>query len=214
MGLFFVLVVFWSAALYGAHHGWRCWRQWRLRQLARYVSEICGVDYFQRLSSSQFESLVMRALKTRQFTVFDDPYLGRSKKQGYAWKKGRKVVLVHRPENSITPRELEGIAKQARIARAEQALVFYPFPHAPRVSYPDLVEVLAGKRLLAWFSVLDAVVPPISSRVPDQRCECGAPLKERVNRRGQPVWVCSRFPDCRSMREADPPKPEHKPLAS
>ena len=206
MELFVVLVMFWSAVLYCGSNAWRRWRKWHLQQLARYVSEVRGVDYFRQLSPAQFESLVMRVLKARQFTVLDDPYLGRSKNQGYAWKKGKKIVLVHRTANSMTPKELESIAKEARMVRAEQALVFYPFPHAPRASNPN-VDLLAGEKLLKWFSVLDDLVPPVTNRVPDRSCECGAPLKERVNRQGQFLWVCSRYPDCRMTFEADPATP-------
>lgn len=213
MELFLALLLFWSGVLYGAKIAWRRWQQWRLQQLARYVSEIRSVDYFRRLSPSQFESLVMRVLKVRQFTVLDDPFLGRSRNQGYAWKKGKKIVLIHRPENSILPKELRDIAKEAGMVRAEQALVFYPFPQAPPASYPN-VEVLAGKKLLAWFSVLDDVAPPVSSRAPDKNCGCGAPLRERVNRRGQPLWVCSCFPDCRITFEADPLRPDYELPAS
>ena len=204
MGLFLVLVLFWSAALYSGHSAWQRWRNWRLRQLARYVSEICNVDYFRRLSPAQFESLVMRVLKARQFTVLDDPYLGRPRNQGYAWKKGKKVVLVHRPENSITPQELKDISRETSRVRAAQALLFYPFPQAPPVSYSN-IEVLAGKKLLSWFSVLSYVAPPEVGRAPDRKCDCSAPLKERVNRRGQILWVCSRFPDCRLICQPDPP---------
>ncbi|MBI4460680.1 MAG: topoisomerase DNA-binding C4 zinc finger domain-containing protein [Acidobacteria bacterium] len=179
------------------------WRKGRQQQLACYISEIRSAGYFRRISPSQFESLLLNAFKARQFTVFDDPYLGRSRKQGYAWKEGKKVVVVYHREDSLTTEILEKISKHAALMRAEKALVFHPFPEAAAAT-PLNTEVLAGDKLLAWFSVLENVVPPIANRALRETCECGSPLRERVNRRGEFLWVCSRFPDCRFMREAAP----------
>ena len=152
-----------------------------------------------RLAADQFESLVRHAFKARQFMLLDDPYLGRSKPQGYAWKAGKKTVVIHHPASGLTSEELDDIAKRLRVVRAEQALVFYPYPDRPAHRHPD-VRVLSGKKLLAWFSVLDFVPPPLSGELPVRSCACGAPMKERINRSGDPLLVCGRYPDCRVVQ--------------
>ena len=55
------------------------------------------------------------------------------------------MVVVCHPENSLTPQELESIAKKTRSVQAEQALIFYPFSQAPAASALN-VEVMAGKK--------------------------------------------------------------------
>lgn len=200
MELFFVLIVFWMAMFQAAKFGWKRWRTWNVQQPARYVSEVRSVDYYRRLPPDLFESLVLQALKARQFTLLDDPYLGRSKKQGYAWRAGKKMVVVHHPESSLPNRALEEIAKNLRTVRAEQALVFYPYPQGP-ASPPHDVTVLAGKKLLSWFSVLDTLPPPLPGPAWSEMCECGSPRKERINRAGGSLLVCTRLPDCRQKRE-------------
>ena len=200
MGLFLALIVFWSGALWGGEWTWRRWRRWCRQQPARFLNEIKRVDYYRRLSAEQFESLVKQVLKVREYMLLGDPYLGRSRHQGYVWKAGKKAVLVHHPDRRLTPEELNDIAKRLRTVRAEQGWVFYPFPQAPRTRHPD-VKILAGKQLLGWFSVLDYVSPPFPSELPDETCACGAPMKERVNYAGEPLLVCTRSPDCRLVRE-------------
>ena len=200
MGLFLTLIVFWSGALWGGQWAWKRWRQWCRQQPARFVSEIKRADYYRQLSPDQFESLVKHVLKARQYTILDDPYLGRSKRQGYAWKAGKKAVLVHHPESRLAPDELDDVAIRLRAVRADLAWFFYPFPKAPGTNHPD-VKILAGKNLLAWFSVLDYVPPLTSNQLAAETCACGQPMQERVNRLGEPMLVCTRYPDCRFVRE-------------
>jgi ssDNA-binding Zn-finger/Zn-ribbon topoisomerase 1 len=63
------------------------------------------------------------------------------------------------------------------------------------------VEVLAGSKLVDWFSILEDVRPPIVPLPDAGNCDCGAPMETRVNRAGQYLLVCSRYPDCREMRK-------------
>ena len=207
MELFFALLVFWMAAFHATRFGWLRWQRWNIRQPARYVSEIRSVGYFRRLPPHLFEFLVMQTLKARKYTLLDDPYLGRSKEQGYAWKAGKKIVVVHHPDSALPNKTLEEIAKKLRMVRAEKALVFYPYPKGPASPQHD-VTVLAGKKLLSWFSVLDTLPPPLPAPAFAAICECGAPMKERINRAGGSLLVCSKLPDCRKTRElpAAPPK--------
>lgn len=200
MTLFLALLVFWTIVLLVARFFWIRWRQRSYLRPARYVSEIQGVDYFRSLSPAQFENLIELGLKARKFTLLGDPYLGRSGKQGYAWRAGRKVVLVYKPDKPLIAKELSDISIQQKKARAEQALVFSPFPKAARVFQPGL-EVLVGKKLVSWFSVLDDLRPPVSGKISPERCECDSVMEERVNRGGQPLLVCSRYPDCKNMRK-------------
>lgn len=207
MALFFKILVFWAFVVFGAKAARRWWRWKRFCQPASCLSEIRDPKYYRSLSAAQFEFLVMRALKAYQFTLLGDPYLGRPKKQGYAWKQGKKVVLVPRLDKPLTAGDLEEISKLQRKARAQQALVFSPFSEAPGTHQPDL-EVLAGKKLLQWFSVLN-LAPPVTVKAGRQKCDCGEAMNARVNRAGQPLLVCSRYPSCQSMR-----KPEVRPHLS
>jgi len=206
MILFFTVLGFWVLTLYGTKSLYRKW--WRLYSLqpARYLREIQSVDYYRRLPASQFESLVIQGIRAHQFTTLGNPFLGRSKEQGYAWKKGKKTVLVYRPGHPLTLDEMDSIAKKSRAARAERAIVFSPFSNASNTHYPGL-EILTGKKLLSWFSVLD-VVPPLPSNATAVKCECGAQMKERISRAGIPLLVCSLYPDCRMVRQVTAPPSE------
>src|ERR1017187_5944746 len=197
MWLFLLVLCFWAGAFFGGRSLYKTWRHGRVLQPARYLKEIVSVDYYHRLSRAQFESLVMQVIKARNFTLLGDPCLGRAKEQGYAWKEGKRIVFVYCLESPLTLSELEDIAKRSRRAQAEQALVFSPFPKAPRGRH-DGVDVLAGKELLSWFSAIGEVSPPLVGRLPAEKCQCGSPMKQRVSRAGRPLLVCSLFPDCRT----------------
>jgi hypothetical protein len=199
MGLFLAVLAFWVLALLGAKSIFRRWQQRHLRKPARFLNELRSVDYYRQLSAAQFETLVMLGIKKHNYTLLGDPWLERAKEQGYIWKKGKKSILAYRSDNPLTLRELEEIEKKRRAARAEQALVFSPFPKAPQ-AHRDGVEVLYGKRLLHWFAMLDDVAPPIARKAPAEKCQCGSPMKERVSRAGRPLLICSMFPDCRIIR--------------
>ncbi len=201
MMVFLELLAFWIFAVYGSQHIWRLWRQWSLLQPARYLNEIANVDYYRQISKMQFESLVWQTIRARQYTLLGNPFLGRTNEQGYAWKKGKKTVLIHCPAKPLTQEMLDAIARKLSTVQADQAIVFSPFPKAPEISRAG-VEVLYGKKLVKWFSVLEGVVPPINGKTQFQKCECGAPMRERISRAGVPLVVCSLYPDCRVARES------------
>src|SRR5205814_8162325 len=137
----------------------------RMNQLqpARYIDEIGGVDYYRRLSSMQFESLVWQTIRARQYTLLGNPFFGRTREQGYAWKKGKKTVLVYCPGKPLTQPAFDALVKKLVVARADHALVLSPFATAPPASRAG-VEVLYGKKLVKWFSVLNSVVPPVPGK--------------------------------------------------
>src|SRR5262249_7523319 len=151
MAVFVALLIFWAVVVFGGKYILALWRKWRALQPARHLSDITSVDYYRQLSPAQFESLVMRAVKAKEFTVLGEPWLGRAKEQGYIWKKGKKAVLVLRLESPLMSSDLDDVAKQMMAARAEQAFVFFPFPKPP-ADHPKRVEILAGKKLVSWFS--------------------------------------------------------------
>ena len=195
----FLVFLFWVVVLLGARYAFVRWRQWRYLQPARYISEIRGVGYYRDLTPAQFESLMMQVFKRQQFTLLGDPYLGRSSQQGYVWKAGKKFALLHCPEKPITAEALDAIAVQQKKRQADQVLIFSPFPRAPRPNRPGL-EIVAGRKLIAWFSVLEDIRPPLAVKIDAGTCQCGTPMEQRVNRAGRPLLVCSRYPDCRLMQ--------------
>jgi len=204
-----VLFVIWTVVFFSARYAFLRWRQWRYQQPARYINEIRGVEYYRSLGREQFERLVQQTLKAGGYTTLGEPYLGRTLQQGYVWKGGKKYALAHYPDNPLTVADMEELSRKQRKVRADQVLVFSPFPQAPRSPHPA-VEVLAGSKLADWFSILEDVRPPIVPLPDAGNCNCGAPMETRVNRAGQYLLVCSRYPDCRQMRkpEAGGRKPE------
>jgi hypothetical protein len=97
---------------------------------------------------------------------------------------------------------LAEIAKKMRLFKADQVLVFSPLVYQHRQVAPDGVKVFSGNKLVRWFSILD-MAPPIATHIPEEACECGSTLRERVSRAGQPLLVCSMYPDCRVMRRPE-----------
>jgi len=204
-----VLFVLWTVFFFSARYAFLRWRRWRYQQPARYINEIRGIQYYRNIGREQFERLVQQTLKAGGYMILGEPYLGRKLQQGYAWKGGKKYALAHYPDNPLTPEDMEELSRKQTRARADQVLVFSPFPRAPRSPHPA-VEVLAGSKLVAWFSVLEDVRPPVTPLPDAGSCDCGAPMETRVNRAGQYLLVCTRYPDCREMRkpEAGGRKPE------
>ena len=207
-----VLFVIWTVVFFSARYAFLRWRRWRYQQPARYINEIRGVEYYRSLSREQFERLVQQTLKAGGYTILGEPYLGRTLQQGYAWKEGKKYALAHYPDNPLTPEDMEELSRKQRRVRADQVLVFSPFPRALRSPYPA-VEVLAGSKLADWFSVLEDVRPPIVPLPDPGSCDCGAPMETRVNRAGQYLLVCARYPDCRQMRKPEAAVAGSKPEA-
>ena len=197
-----VLFVLWTVVFFSARYAFLRWRRWRYQQPARYINEIRGIEYYRNIGREQFERLVQQTLKAGGYTIFGEPYVGRSLQQGYAWKGGKKYALAHYPDNPLTPEDMEELSRKQSRARADQVLVFSPFPRAPGSRHPG-VEVLAGPKLIAWFSVLENVRPPVTPLPDAGSCDCGAPMETRVNRAGQYLLVCSRYPDCRQMRKPE-----------
>jgi hypothetical protein len=136
------------------------------------------------------------------------------REQGYAWKNGKKTIVAYRLERPLLVPELDDIVRKVRIARAERVLVFSPFSKVIK-SRHDGVELLYGKKLLHWFSVIGDIFPPLTGRVLPEACDCGAPMRERISRVGLSLLVCSRFPDCRTIRQATESREEaHQPASA
>ena len=192
-------LVFWTIVVFSTTFLYKRLNNRSLFLPARHLNEITNVNYYRRLSPAQFESLLMQAIRAHDFVLLGDPHLGRSKEQGYLWKRGKKSVIVSRSDHAVSEADLEEIARSSRRAAAENVIVFSPFYKTPR-AIPTGVEILSGKRLLRWFSVLEHVVPPAICKASEERCVCGALMEERVSRAGLPLLVCSAFPDCRITR--------------
>src|SRR5690349_15225109 len=118
MSAFFAVIIFWGTVIFGGKFAWRQWRRWCNDWPIRFISEIKNVEYFRQLSAIQWEALVLRALRTHEFQLLDDPFLGRSEKQGYAWKGGKKIVVVFHLGRPLTPGDLDDISKALRKVRA------------------------------------------------------------------------------------------------
>jgi hypothetical protein len=204
------VIVFWAVVVFGSEALYKACRRWYMLQQARSLKEIRNVNYYRHLSFAQFEALIHEGLRERQFTILGDPHLGRAKDQGYAWRKGKKAVLTYRLQRPILASDIEGIERRFRGARADEVLVFSPFPDTPTSRHPG-VEILGGKKMLRWFGFLQYTAPPISNRYSGERCSCGAAMNERVSRRGLPLLVCSMAPDCKGVRH---PEREKEPSST
>jgi hypothetical protein len=199
----FLLFVFWVTLFFTLRYAILRWRQRRYRQPARYISEVTGLDYYRRLTPEQFEWMVLQVFNVGRFTMLGDPYLGRSRQQGYAWKAGKKIAVAHYPDKPLTAEDLDEIARKQKKVRADQVLVFSPFPKAPgrRGDRHPGLKILAGRRLVSWFAALEDVRPPLPYRIETCRCDCGAPMEQRLNRAGEDLLVCFHYPDCPGMRK-------------
>jgi len=98
MLLFLTLSVLWTALWLAVRHGLSWWRERWFLQPAHYISDIKRVSYFRQLPESQLERLALNALTAHKYLLLGDPILGRAKVQGYAWRAGKKVVIVLRRE--------------------------------------------------------------------------------------------------------------------
>jgi hypothetical protein len=202
MELFAAVFASWTAVLFGGKLLWRYarrWRQARRLEVARSLGEVRSAEYYARLSPDAFHDLVKKALETRRYLLLGNPWLGAARHQGYAWSRGVKMVLVDARQAPLTPRRLLLIAQRASRVKANRVLVFSPFDCAPKETPPRL-EVLHGRRLCDWFSILELRPPNLFGRVKDI-CDCGALAEERVSRSGRAVMSCTRYPDCRVVRE-------------
>ena len=193
--VFLSLVVFWGGAAVGMRFAMRWWSQRRFMEIAKHVSDIGRPDYFRRVPESQLESWVFTVLASRGFVLLGDPILGRSRNQGYAWREGKKAVVVIQQEQPLTADDLRRFYSLRNKLRAQTAFVVSPFSSSPSSDYPGL-EILAGKDLLRFMSVLDGVPPMNIGEIPPQVCSCGSPQIEHVSRAGAPLLVCARYPDC------------------
>jgi len=197
---YFIFLIFWIVVLSALRIAYERWRKWRFCQPARYVNEIRSLRYYQNLSQAQFSQLINEGLKQHEYTLLGNPMVGASREQGFAWKSGKRAVVAPWPERPLTTADLNELAVMQSRVKAERVLVFSPFFNAP-TPIQTSIQVIAGRKLLAWFSVLNALRPPVFGKIAAPSCECGAPMDERVNRAGATLFVCSRYPDCKNMRQ-------------
>ena len=200
------LFIFLSVAMllgglwFGSRFAFQKWKRRPFLQKARYVSDICRVDYFRRVPEQQLETWLLSSLTARGYVLLGDPVLGRSLIQGYAWLSGKKAVVVIQQARVLTVRDLDRIYTLKNRFKVETVLVFSPFPEAPFSTRPGL-EVLAGDEFLSWTKELSGVPPLHFASLPSQNCSCGSPQFECVSRAGEPLLLCSRYPDCRQAQQ-------------
>jgi len=193
--VFLCVVTFWGVVLGGSGAARRWWKEREFLQKALYVSDICRVAYFRRVPKEQLETWVFLALTAHEYVLLGDPILGRSVELGYAWQNGKKAVVVIQQGRALIDDDLRRTYTLKNKLRVENAIIISPFSKAPRSNLPGL-EILAGDDLLRWMSVLNGVRPVNLRSVPIHFCSCGAQQVEQVSRAGEPLLVCSRFPDC------------------
>jgi hypothetical protein len=190
-------ITFSLAALgFGVFIGARWWKQLPFRQKAKYVSDIRRADYFHHVPGPQLENWLLAAFTARGFVLLGDPALGRSLDQGYAWRSGKKVALFIQQERPLQERDLVSICALKNKCKVDSVFVFSPFSSAPKSKRPGL-EIVAGQKFLSWMSVLDGVRPVNIGKLPPQNCSCGAPQEEHLSRAGEPLLICTQYPDCR-----------------
>jgi len=202
MWIYVAVMGFWVVVVVSSQFLFTSGRQRRYLRPAHSLKEIRSVEYYRRLSPGQFESLALQGLRARGFVFLGDPCLGRTTDQGYAWKKGKKVLLSYRLSRPLNAEQLHEIEKRMLATRAESVLVFSPLPETPDKA-PYGVEIIAGKKLLKWFSILEDIAPPIAVKSPAEKCVCGAAMNDRVSRAGLPLLVCSMSPDCRVVKRPE-----------
>jgi hypothetical protein len=203
---YFIFLIFWIVLLSALRIAYERWRNWRFCQPARYVSEIQSLRYYQGLSPEQFTRLIMEGLKQHGYALLGNPMVGASREQGFAWKSGKRAVIAPWFDKPLTADDFNQLAVMQNRVKAERILVFSPFSKAPQ-PLQTAIQVIAGDNLVTWFSVLNALRPPVSGRIQPPACECSAPMEERINRAGDTLFVCSRYPDCKNMRKADKAAP-------
>ena len=121
--------------------------------------------------------------------------------QGCAWLSGKKIVLAIQHDRPLSQLDLARIYRLKSQCNMD-VMVFSPFASAPEINRPGL-NVVVGEEFLSWMSVLDsAPVVNLGTRA-SQNCSCGAPREERVSRAGDPLFICSRYPDCREVVQAE-----------
>lgn len=143
--------------------------------------------------------MILEGLKAHGYTLLGNPMLGVSREQGFAWKEAKRTAAAAWLNAPLTPQDLNRVALVQSRVGAQTVLVFTPFAKAPQPLQP-WIQVLSGAKLISWFSVLTGFRPPVSGRFNPPNCGCGQPMEERVTRAGMPLFVCSRYPDCREMR--------------
>jgi len=185
----------WGGLWIGMRSALRWWKQRQFLVKAQSVSEIRQVSYFRRVPEEQLENWIFTTLTARRFVLLGDPVLGRPLTQGYAWHDGKRAVVVIQHERPLIEADLRRIYTLKNKFQAVTAIVVSPFPSAPRSNHPGL-QILAGKDLLRFMSVLDGVPPMKIGDLPAQFCSCGSQQVEHVSRAGEPLLVCSRYPDC------------------
>jgi len=183
----------------------RWWKERQFLQKAQYVSDISQVGYFRRVPKDQLENWVFLSLTARRFVLLGDPILVRSHAQGYAWRDGKKAVVVIQLERALMEDDLRRIYTVKSKFQVENVIIVSPFPKAPRTTLPGF-QILAGKDLLRWMSVLHGVKPTNLGNLPIQFCSCGAQQVEQVSRGGEPLLVCSQYPDCQKVERPAPVK--------
>jgi hypothetical protein len=174
-------------------------RWWKLRsfvQEAQFVSQICRVDYFRRVPAAQLENWLLAALTARGYVLLGDPILGRSHGEGCAWRSGKRAGVLIQQERSLTEGDLAIFGALRKKCKVDTILVFSPFSSAPQCHRPEL-NILAGQEFLSWMSVLESVRPVKIGTLSPPNCSCGAAREEYVSRAGEPLLICSRYPDCR-----------------
>ncbi|GEM_PF-3199521 len=200
------VMIFWVGVVVGIYAGTRWWIQRDFVEPARYVSEIRRVDYFRRVPKSQLQNWVCAALVSRGAVLLGDPISGRSRTLGYAWQNGKKTIAVVQPERQLKEEDLRRAYGLKNGVQAESAIIVSPFSNAPTSNYPG-IQVLAGKDLLRFMKFLDSERPVNITEVVPQYCKCGSPQVQYVSCAGEPLLVCSRYPECREVKRPDMTKP-------
>ena len=200
--IFFSVAAVWFGIVIGIQSGRRRRKQRPFLQIAQSVAEIRQVDYFRRIPAEQLERWLLAAFTARGFTTMGDPVLGRSHDQGWVWRGGKKAVLYIQQERPLNEGDLARIWTLRNECKADSVYVFSPFLTASRSDKPSL-EILAGQEFLSWMSVLDGVRPLNIGTLAAERCSCGASQVERVSQAGEPLLICSRYPDCDETPQPD-----------
>ncbi len=197
---YFIFFILWVVGLSSLKIAWERWRAWRYCQPARYVADVKSLRYYQSLGPEEFTLLILESLKAHGYTLLGNCMLGVSREQGFAWKDGKRTAAVAWLGTPLTPQDLNRVALVQSRVGAQTVLIFTPALRAPQPLQP-WIQVLCGDKLVSWFSALTGLRPPVSGRFNPPNCDCGQPMEERVNRAGLPLFVCSRYPDCREMRQ-------------
>ncbi len=186
----------WIGISIGIRSAFRWWKQRLFVQRAQSVSDIRRIDYFRRVPGPQLENWLLAAFEARGFLPMGDPFLARSLDQGFVWRSGKMAALFIQQERQLTEYDLKKIWASKNKCRVDNVFVFSPFSSAPKGNRHGL-EILVGQEFLSWMSVLAGVRPVNIGTLAPQNCSCGARQEEWVSLAGEPLLICSRYPDCR-----------------